>query len=326
MERLITGIPLFFLTGFLGSGKTTVLNAILARLDGRRAGVLVNDWGKVPIDGHLVQGITEGSVVEIPGGQIFCSCVSGSFIEGIAALAERGPELILVEASGLARPGPMDDIVSGAVQRTAGRARYGATICVVDAVRFGALSVAVAAAREQAARADILVLAKTDLASAEQRDDALTALNTLRGQVSPIHAVRGELPASFVQDLMSTTLESPPIAGPGVIQPGWGPSGRPGSITFTPPRLPSEDELRRFLEALAPSFLRVKGIVRISGVPDGSLVLAETAGPLVSVSPVPSVGSDAPTPLVLIGGGKEAEGIVRGAWEDVTVVRSEEDE
>jgi len=204
------------------------------------------------------------------------------------------------------------------VRRTGGRTRYGATLCVVDAVRFSALSIAVAAAREQAARADILILAKSDLASSEQKKAALAALSALRERVSPIQAVRGELPANFVEDLMRSNLASAPPAGPGVIQPGWGPPGRPGSLTFTPPRLPSETELRRFLDILAPSFLRVKGIVRISDDQGDRLVLAETAGPLVSISPDERKGTGGPTPLVLIGGGTGAEGIARDAWESAT--------
>ncbi|GAB1484657.1 hypothetical protein MASR2M78_34750 [Treponema sp.] len=69
---------LVLLTGFLGSGKTTVLNDALAELHDKRVAVVVNEWGKQGVDGALLGDRCPSGITEIAGGQIFCSCVAGT--------------------------------------------------------------------------------------------------------------------------------------------------------------------------------------------------------------------------------------------------------
>jgi G3E family GTPase len=106
-------IPVTLLAGFLGSGKTTLLNRILSEQHGQRCAVIVNEFGDVPIDGQLVVGARD-ELVELANGCLCCT-VRGDLLDTLAALV-RGRknrvlpatrfDRIVIEASGLASPGP----------------------------------------------------------------------------------------------------------------------------------------------------------------------------------------------------------------------------
>ncbi len=102
-------IPLVILTGFLGAGKTTVLNHILRHVDGRKIAALVNDVGEVNIDAALTNSVTEvderscEDVVELSNGCICCG-IQGAFGEAVMKLVRQKPDCIVVEATGIAEP------------------------------------------------------------------------------------------------------------------------------------------------------------------------------------------------------------------------------
>ncbi|MFM9376833.1 CobW family GTP-binding protein [Gordonia sp. VNK21] len=122
-------IPVVILAGFLGSGKTTALNHLLAHADGRRLGVLVNDFGAVNIDALLVSGTAAGTV-SLPGGCICCVTDADSLGESMRALADSGVDAIVVEASGIAEPRALIRLVVAARDERLG---YGGLVYLVDA-------------------------------------------------------------------------------------------------------------------------------------------------------------------------------------------------
>ena len=71
-----SGRPLWIISGFLGTGKTTLLNHLLREFAPDPLGVLVNDFGTLGVDAHLISPEREGPMIELNGGQIFCSCIS----------------------------------------------------------------------------------------------------------------------------------------------------------------------------------------------------------------------------------------------------------
>lgn len=107
----IERIPITLLAGFLGSGKTTLANRILSEPHGERIAVIVNEFGEVGIDGRLVIGVEE-NVVQLSNGCLCCT-VRGDLATTLHALLERRRQedaapfaRVLIEASGLASPGP----------------------------------------------------------------------------------------------------------------------------------------------------------------------------------------------------------------------------
>lgn len=104
------GIPFSVVGGFLGAGKTTWINQLLADPQGVRYGVLVNDFGDLAIDASLLQG-DDREVVTLDNG---CACCSagGDLAAGIGRLLDMGMEHILLECSGVAIPGRMVKLAS----------------------------------------------------------------------------------------------------------------------------------------------------------------------------------------------------------------------
>jgi len=102
-------IPLSLVTGFLGGGKTTLLQRLIERNQGRRLAYIVNEFAEADVDGQLLE-LGEDQVVSIPGGSIFCRCLSGEFLRILQALPsrfedpERPLEGVVIEASGIADP------------------------------------------------------------------------------------------------------------------------------------------------------------------------------------------------------------------------------
>jgi G3E family GTPase len=160
-------IPATVLSGFLGAGKTTLLRRILADPRGVRYGVLVNDFGAINIDAELVvaAGVDQ---VSLANGCICCT-IRDDLVEAIGRLLalDPPPQHLLIETSGVSRPiAVIDAILDPAL---GGRVAVDGVFCLVDAAGFGALDFpATELAIEQASAADLVVLNKADIATAEE--------------------------------------------------------------------------------------------------------------------------------------------------------------
>ncbi|WP_089610105.1 CobW family GTP-binding protein [Dehalobacterium formicoaceticum] len=122
-------IQLFLVTGFLGSGKTTLMNNILDDLAARniKAGVIVNEWGQVGIDGSLFHD--HGfEIQELNNGQIFCSCLAGNFVDALVRFADYPLDYLLVETSGMANPQPIRQMLKEIRSQTGERYDYRGTL------------------------------------------------------------------------------------------------------------------------------------------------------------------------------------------------------
>lgn len=130
---MTSAIPVIALTGYLGAGKTSLLNHVL-RAPGARVGVVINDFGELNVDAALVTGQVD-EPASIAGGCICCLPDDGGLDEALAKLADPRLELdaIIVEASGLADPVAISRLI-----RFSGveRIRAGGVVDVIDAPRY----------------------------------------------------------------------------------------------------------------------------------------------------------------------------------------------
>ena len=106
-------IPVTVVTGFLGAGKTTLIRHLMQNPQGKRLGVLVNEFGTAGVDGDILKSCAdencpENNIIELANGCICCT-VADDFIPTIEALMAlpNPPEHILIETSGLALPKPL---------------------------------------------------------------------------------------------------------------------------------------------------------------------------------------------------------------------------
>ena len=171
-------IPVTVLTGYLGAGKTTLLNRILSENHGKRYAVVINEFGELGVDNDLVVD-TDEEVFEMNNGCICCT-VRGDLIRIVGGLMKRRVKFdgIIIETTGLADPAPVaqtffvDDTVRA-------RTRLDAIVTVVDAKNLLARLEDSHEAVEQVAFADVIVLNKVDLVTADELDAVEARVRTI---------------------------------------------------------------------------------------------------------------------------------------------------
>lgn len=203
--------PVTLITGYLGAGKTTLVNHLLRHANGRRIAVAVNEFGALPIDQDLVERAS-GDVLTLAGGCICCS-FGDDLTSGLIGLAARQDiDCILIETSGVALPGA----VAQSLSLVAGLA-HEATLVLIDAETARKLArdkYLADTILRQLAEADLVVLNKIDLVSDETRvelrawlvDTASRAriVETEFGALSPAIAFGVFAPSAFAADAPTT--------------------------------------------------------------------------------------------------------------------------
>lgn len=174
-------VPAIILTGFLGAGKTTLLNRILTADHGRRIAVIVNEFGEVGIDHHLLIS-SEQEIVQMNNGCICCT-VRGDLLRSLFQLMEHRSsfDTLLIETTGLADPGPVAQTFY-LDERIRSEFTLHGVVAVVDSKHIWNQLDHSVEAREQIAFADLVLLNKTDLATPEE-------LNQLEGKVGSLNRV-----------------------------------------------------------------------------------------------------------------------------------------
>ena len=207
---------LLLFAGVLGSGKTTLILAAARQAAGagRRLCVIVNEIGEVGIDGEVLR-IGDLEVKEITSGCICCQ-IGVDLVRTLRELEERfRPDVVIVEASGIATPAGVLDVLQHYPVRTVTGIE---TITVVDATRFEALyQVLTPLIESQIVGVDRVVITKADEATATELEETRRAVRQLAPAV-PVHVVdatRDETLVGFLADLASTGVVAAIAAGAG---------------------------------------------------------------------------------------------------------------
>jgi G3E family GTPase len=286
-------VPILLVTGFLGAGKTTLVNHVLANADGRRIAAVVNDFGAINIDAELLAGAGDG-VVSLANGCICCS-LEGDLLRTLATILRRTPrpDAILIESSGVADPA---DIVRNLMDPVIWReAPLETVLCVVDATGADALDDALL--RSQVRAADLIALSKLDLTDAAGRDRVRAALSAINPRCGVVEAAHGEVPIGL---LFPVVPASPPtVRDPGRPHPR---SDRFDTMTWTSDRPVSMPRLQAAIELLAPKLVRAKGFFETVEQP-GRQLLLQFVGGRATLTPAGAATGGVPTadvPLVRI--------------------------
>jgi len=174
-------IPATVVTGFLGSGKTTLINYLLKEQRGKKIAVIVNEFGEIGIDGQIVVEEDDEQLVEFNNGCLCCT-VRDDLVKTLTNLTKRAElDAILIETTGLADPAPVAStfFVSEEIKPSI---QLDSFITVVDACNLERSLAGSHEAQEQVAFADIILLNKTDLVDAEELvkvEQKLRSLNPL---------------------------------------------------------------------------------------------------------------------------------------------------
>uniref|UniRef100_A0A486XTY5 Metal chaperone, involved in Zn homeostasis, GTPase of COG0523 family n=1 Tax=Rheinheimera sp. BAL341 TaxID=1708203 RepID=A0A486XTY5_9GAMM len=191
-------IPLFLLTGFLGSGKTTLLNALLKQPQFAKTLIVINELGDISLDHLLVAHSSEDNVIELSSGCICCS-IRGDLAKTLLDISwrftrhgKRQFDRVIIETTGMAAPGSIIHTVM-AEPKIANQYRLQGIAVTVDAVNGANTLKRYNEARQQAAVADLLLITKTDLATAEQTAQLKAQLMQLNPQAEQQTLHKGDL-------------------------------------------------------------------------------------------------------------------------------------
>lgn len=291
-DALAAPLPCVLIGGWLGAGKTTLVNQLLRQAGGRRLAVLVNDFGELGIDADLITGASD-EVLELAGGCVCCSY--GADLVGtlrrVAARTPR-PDALLLETSGVADPAALARSLTLVPEVV----RDG-TVVLADAGRLAALRhdpYVGDTVRAQLAAADLLVLNKADtLAPA-----ALAALRETLPPVRSLECVQAALPIELVLGLADDDAgafddgtATRPLAAPGPA------AGRFVSRSERLAGLQDAESLVRRLTAPGSGVLRAKGLVTDA---QGRRRLLQLVGTVAQWSPAPATATG-PDRLAVIG-------------------------
>lgn len=270
-------VPVLLVTGFLGAGKTTVVNHLLAHAEGRRIAAVVNDFGAINIDAELIADASDG-VVSLSNGCICCS-LEGDLLRTLAALLRRDPqpEFIVIETSGIADPA---DIVRNLMDPLIWReAPLETVLCVVDATTTPAALGEDALLRSQLRAADVVALSKMDLIDPSHSTQLRETIRALHPAAVVVDALHGEVPAAL---LFPVDVERAVM--PREVQPRRPTADPFETLSWTSERPVSLPRLQQAIGRVAPRLVRAKGLFETVEQP-GRLTVFQLAGGRATLAP-----------------------------------------
>ena len=296
-------IPVTVITGFLGSGKTTLIRHLMQNPQGKRLAILVNEFGTLGVDGDILKSCADEScpvenIVELANGCICCT-VAEDFIPTIEALMAMPvrPDHIIIETSGLALPKPLlkafewpairsritvDGVITLADAEAVAAGRFAPDLAAVEAQRLADPSIdhetpLSEVFEDQIACADMVLLSKADLAGEAGLAAARAVIDAEAPRKLPIIAMtEGVIDPRLILGLNSRAEDD--IAARPSHHDGHDDHEHDdfNTVVIDLPEITDPEVLVTALQRLATeqNILRVKGYIAVQGKPMRLLVQA----------------------------------------------------
>ena len=200
-------VPVSIITGFLGSGKTTLISSLLRSDEMRNTALIINEFGEIGIDNLLVKSSVENTLL-LENGCVCCS-IRGDLSDTIAGLFAQVEnkdipyfDLILIETTGLAQPGPIVQTIETDISVN-NRCRFDKVITVVDASAINQQLRLHQEPAKQIIQADLVYLSKTDVSTRNHIDNAYNAITQLNPVTSITNKIDSKTLRKTIQNIPS---------------------------------------------------------------------------------------------------------------------------
>jgi G3E family GTPase len=300
-------MEILLITGFLGTGKTTLIRHLLHSPFPRagKIAVLVNEFGKIGIDGKLLSGLNV-EIIELASGCICCT-IKTDFFKAVREIHERlRPDFLLVETTGIAQPGEILDVLCTPPLMDFCRVR--SIITIVDAGFFQAREILGPFYARQIQGADILLLNKVDLVEGTRVQEVEGNLREMNPSARIFPTIHCVVDVSNLTGDLSATRQKP-VQAQDHLPDSTGDAFQ--TISFQDEGALDREKLTHFLESLRPNIFRVKGWVRFLD----SSAFVDFSGGRFRISPIDNLH---PTSLVLIGRKFSEAGILKNLRDCLT--------
>ena len=250
-------IPVHLISGFLGSGKTTLLRRLLdyCLTQGLKPAVMMNEYGEVNIDGELLRG--QGySIREMTNGCICCT-IGGTLGLAIQDVAALKPDVIFIEATGLADPVELID--QATKEEVLPLVRLVSLIAVLDPINFSRLAEEVhSGIRQQTELADVVLLNKKDLADEATLTDLEAQVRQLNPRTDIVRTERGEMDYAQLLQRHGEVVASHSVARQAPLHDHF------HTMTCLCEALLVREQFEHFMRTLPDTVWRAKGFVRFT--------------------------------------------------------------
>ncbi len=285
-------LPIILVTGFLGAGKTTFINQLISHFEqsGKNIALLVNEFGEISIDSHLIKANRE-AIYEVNQGSIFCVCTRKQFSSAITHIirSESSYDLLIIESTGISETKDLENCFD--IPNIACSIQVLQNFCLIDAQNFHKVYKTLPATKNQVEEASVCIINKVDLVSKSY-------LNELKGRIKDLNPNAEILVTNYGKISFSRSLNLEGyITWRGTSKSKVAPIKKIETLTLKSDRVLTYSKTLTFLQALKGKILRGKGILKTDKGP----IFAGWAGDSWEVVPFKgeSVGD---TRLVLIGG------------------------